>query len=599
MSLLVRASVPRETSNGIIVEEASLQWIGFATTISFLSGLFQVLMGAFGLGVFVQLVSEPVMQGFITASALLMIVSQMAPLLGLPRCNASDLMGEGHDYDECYLQEYIASIVKHAGSIHVTTAIFSFFSLAFLLLFRFALPKTRLPFVSKLGPLLLLLLAWPVFFGMVKHYGTTSDEKGREFDAEWGVRIVGHIPSGLPRPSSPFDSVPTFRDVIHVSVSSLVIAVLGFMESMAIGTAVARQTKHGTIIPSRELVALGVSNLLCSITKGFPVTGSFSRTAANAESGARTQLSSLISAGLVAAVLLVMAPAVRYIPRFALASIVVVSVIRLINPRQALILYKTRMVDFLAFFIVVVVTMVGGFERGLACGIFISWIGTMLHRHPPKVELLRIGHEGRFVDVPESNSTVCDLAVVKLESSLLFSTVASAETAVETVASVFRPQGIVLDMSKCATIDASGLKMLQQLGEFAHDHLTVRSLCVVGLAGDARRVVERAANADDQLQWVLAPIVGGLGDGYHPTLIAFDSIARALEFCKDRIPSPRDPQDPTQAFSSQAYESVEEARLAAWRQGGNVPDIDPGWRVPGFARNEPFELVVCKTPGII
>ena len=591
MSLLVRTAVPRETSEGVIVDEASAQWIGFATTMSFLAGLFQVLMGLFGLGVFVQLVSEPVMQGFVTASALLMIISQTAGLLGLPKCNASDLLGEGHDYDECYLQEYIASITKHADKIHLTTTILSAFSIVLLVGTKYFLTKTKPAILSKMGPILLVAISLPWFYFLAQEYGTVSDEKGRVFDKKWHVRLVGPIPSGLPEPSSPFDAVPSFRDTLKVFTSSLVIALLGFMESMAIASAVSRQTKMGRLVPSRELLALGASNLLCSVTRGYPITGSFSRTAVNAESGARTKLSSLISGLVVALVLVAFSGLMQYMPKFALAAIVVVGVLNLIKPKDAWILYKTRKLDFFSFFFVVAITMIGGFERGLASGVFISWVGTMLHRNPAKLELLRLDHDSTFIDVPSSGTTVSDVAILSLDSSLLFSNVTATENAAEAVYSMFRPQCLIIDVSKCATVDASGIQVLNQLGEFAFDFTEAKSLYVTGAVGDTRRVIERAVMADDRLQWVLAPVVGGIPDGMQPHVLFFDSVEKALDFLKGRIVG-KNPDDPLQMFSPGANEIVEQARLASWRQGGNEADVDPGWRIPSFARSEPFELMV-------
>ena len=593
MSLIVRSGIPRETSQGTMVEEASAEWIGFTTTMSFLTGISQFIMGIFGLGVFVQLVSDPVMHGFVTASALLMIFSQLSSLLGLPKCNASDLLGDGHDFDDCYLPEYIASIAKHGQEIHILTTFLSVSSIILLLSFKYLSGKYQR--LSKLGPIILSVSTLCLFYYFAHNYGTKTDEKGRVFDKKWDVRLVGPIPKGLPHPSSPFSSVPTFGDVMKVFTTSLVLAILGFMESMAIASNISRQTKIGKLSPSRELLALGVSNLLGSVLKGYPITGSFSRTAVNAESGAKSQVSALVSALIVGLVLVLLSDVIQYMPRFALAAIVLVSVINLVKPEEGMFLYRTNGVDFFSYFFVVLITMFLGFERGLACGVLVSWIGTMMHRHPPKLELLRKTGDSTFQDVPSSNSIVCDVVILKLESSLLFSNLVTVENAFNQAYLMFKPKCMILDMHKCAAIDTSGVKLLAQLGEFASNSLEVKAIYITGLYGDARRVIERAKLADDNLLWNLSPIVAGLGDGVSPNLLAFESIQEALAFASANFNS-KNGDIPSDTLSQEALELVENARISAWRQGGNISDIDPGWRVPTFMREIPFEIISKSSP---
>ena len=128
---------------------------------------------------------------------------------------------------------------------------------------------------------------------------------------------------------------------------AIAVAMIGYMESMTIAKTVARTHpdefgQPRRIDTSTELVALGMCNLVCSQFSGYPVTGSFSRTAVNADSGANTQLASVIAASFVGLALLLLTPILQYIPKLALASIVLVAIIKLIKLHEASFLWHTK-----------------------------------------------------------------------------------------------------------------------------------------------------------------------------------------------------------------------------------------------------------------
>lgn len=215
---------------------------------------------------------------------------------------------------------------------------------------------------------------------------TVTDEKNRVCHGKFRVRLVGPIPYVLSKPSSPVDLVLTFRDVLSVFPSSAMIFIIGFMGSMAIALSVARSTKHGKFILSCELMGFGASNLLCSVTKGFPITVRFfALCVVNADAGARSHYSSLVSGIVMVLVLLVFSEAMQYMLKFCLAAIVFASVITVIKPREMLFLYRTNILDFTSFALVILVAMFTGFKRGLISGILIFKVGTMMRRQPPRL----------------------------------------------------------------------------------------------------------------------------------------------------------------------------------------------------------------------
>ncbi|KAH9261521.1 hypothetical protein BASA81_000177 [Batrachochytrium salamandrivorans] len=588
LSLMTRGLVPKN------LEEASQEWIAFATALAFFSGLVQVAMGMMGFGVLIQLISEPVMQGFISASAVLIILSQVPGMLGSPKCDASITHGKGHEHDECFLVEYLVSFYRHFDAIHSTTAVLS--AAAILLLVGFPLvTKRKWPRVSKFGSIVVLLIAAGAFSYLAHEYGTETDSKGHLLDKKTGVALMGEIPTGLPLPpTSPFTHFD-FGDFKQMFMGATIMAIVGFMETSAISSLSKRSDKETSrtskIIPKRELVALGASNLLCSITKGYPVCASFGRTAVNAECGAKIhQLSSLVSSLVVLLVLMVFSVQVKYIPNFALAVIVAQSVTGLIDVNRPMFLYYTNRVDFVTFSVTFLVTVGLGFEVGLGTGVLVNWSATLINFLPMRVELRRKSLvASTFVDATRSN-LACDLAIIQLQTSLQFRTSAPLEQAFEDVCELFHPQCVIIDLSQSETLDVMGLEALQHLHEQCQQTLEVPHLVIVGLAGDARRVVERALLGGSELLWNLAPLVSGHG-AKPGSLLGFDSLDDALGYLYGKI----EPRQEAVVLGNEAFDLMDEASVSKWRQGGNQSDVDPGCRLPSFAREHTFELAAATT----
>lgn len=579
LSLMTRGFVPKT------IAEASPEWVAFATALAFFSGLAQVGMGMMGFGVLIHLISEPVMQGFISASAVLVILSQIPIMLGSPKCDASTTHGEGHEQDECFLVEYLVSFYHQFNVIHSTTALLS--AVAILLITGFPLAtKRRWPRVSKFGSIVVLVIAAGAFSYLAHEYGTETDSKGQLLDKKTGVALMGEIPTGLPLPpTSPFARFD-FGDFKRMAMGATIMAVVGFMETSAISSLSNRSNRDASakIIPKRELIALGASNLLCSVTKGYPVCASFGRTAVNAECGAKIhQLSSLVSSLVVLLVLVVLSVQVKYIPNFALAVIVAQSVTGLIDVHRAGFLYHTSRVDFVTFSTTFLVTVGLGIEVGLGTGVLVNWSATLINFLPMRVELRRRSPEKGFVDATRSN-LACDLAIIRLQTSLQFRTSAPLEQAFEDVCELFHPQCVVVDLSQSETLDVMGLEVLQRLHERCQRTLEVPYLVVVGLAGDARRVVERAV-AGSELTWNLAPLVSGHG-AKPGSLLGFDSLDDALGYLHGKV----EPRLEAVVLGHEAFDLMDEASVSQWRQGGNQSDVDPGCRLPSFAREHTFEL---------
>lgn len=515
MSMLVRQSIPREYHEQSITE-GSEQWIQLVFTISFVTGMLQFIFGIFRFGIFLDLISEPVVSAFTSATAILIIGGQVPGALGIKKCDPTELWGASHADDECYLPEIVYSVMINLHDVHLTTFLFTIISCIILWIFKNRLSKIKLV-LGSMGPLFLVTLWLPIFYAIEKKYGLEErDVNGtiKYFDAHWHVRMIGPIESGLPSPESPFKLVSNFRDIVSFLSPCLAIAVVGFMEAMTIAKSIAKKTGRGKLVANNELMALGASNIACSFFQGFPVTGSLSRTAVNAEAGARSPISSLCASIVCGAVLMFFTSSMQYLPRFVLATIVIMSSIGLVNFREALDLWQVFRRDFIVFAIVFVGTLMVGVENGLLLGVLVNWVAILMHRNQAEAVVFveNIDEPGKLIDVTSlpdpraaiqsarrsafktqqqqqqqnqqdesdvsesrvalnstveetnANQYVCAVAVLVVHDNLIFSAVEAINRSIESVRHAFSPQLIILDLSHVQTIDSSGIQFLKEIG---------------------------------------------------------------------------------------------------------------------------------------
>ena len=486
MSIIVMGSVPRRW-HGASVEPnmpGDSTWAELAFALAFVAGILQLVMGFLRVGFVVELISHPVIVGFTSAAAFLIAGTQMPSLLGIPKCDPRDLYPKDSVNDECYLHEVIYSIAIHLKDANVPTVVASMCAIALLLFFKLYLKKLkRVGFIlGSLGPLVLVLITIPI----ISSLGTTL-EKGKAYDAHFHIRIVGNITAGLPSPRSPFLAMHSVRDFFDLFSSAIAIALVGYMESFTISKTVARKKRVGNIKPSRELLALGGCNLICSCFQGYPVTGSFSRTAVNADAGAKSPLSAWFASTVIMFVLLFLTPVMKYMPKFVLSSIVIVSVVNLIEVHEVIFLYKVCRRDLFVFCVVFVFTLFTGVQAGLLVGILLNWMSSLMHRVKAEAVVLvrrertekrdldkqtpKLVRNYSFADASCDEVRVRDIAsrdhervvCIKINGNVDFANADAIHQAIGEACESFSPDIVVLDFSRVHTIDGSGVRLLQTI----------------------------------------------------------------------------------------------------------------------------------------
>ncbi|QXV56461.1 SulP family inorganic anion transporter [Amycolatopsis sp. TNS106] len=267
-----------------------------AAMLALVVGGLCLLGGMARLGVLAELLSKPVLTGYMAGIAVLMIVSQLGKLTGVP------VTGDG------MIAEFGSFLVNIAHP-HWPTLILGGLVLAGLLAVQHWLP--RFP-----GPLAVILVATAV----VTVFSLT----------EKGIRVIGPVPGALPVPAVP---VVNGADLVNLLLPALGIALVGFSDNVL--TARAFAGRRGEQVDStRELRALAASNLSSGLLHGFPVSSSGSRTALASAMGARTQLYSLAALATVVLTVLFAGPLLAGFPKAALAAIVVYAALKLIDPRE-------------------------------------------------------------------------------------------------------------------------------------------------------------------------------------------------------------------------------------------------------------------------
>jgi len=450
MSLLTLAGV------SALAEPGSAEFIGLAGALALMVGVLQLALGLLRGGVIVAFLSHAVVSGFTSAAAIVIALSQLTHLLGVPL--------------EAQAPLAIAfEALRRLGDAHPATLAVGLGAVA-LLLAGTRLPK-RFP-----TPLVVVVLATT----LVALLGL----------GDQGVRTVGVVPAGLPIPTLP--DAPLVA-VLALLPTALAIAFVGFMESIAVARSLS--AKDGERIDAdRELVGLGLANLAAGVLAAFPVTGGFSRSAVNHRAGARSGLATIVTALLVAITLLVLTPLFRHLPQAALAALVIVAVAGLVDANTPRHLWRVRRSDALTLAVTFLATLTIGVEQGILTGVAFSLAVFVWRSAFPHVAVMgRLDEQGVWRNVARYPDVRLEegLVVLRPDASLYFANATYLRDVVErTLAEHDDARGLVLDLSAVNDVDAVGLDGLDALmRELDQRDVEVH---LAGMKGPVRDVAARA-----------------------------------------------------------------------------------------------------------
>jgi len=428
VSLLTAASLEPLATMG------SDGFFAYAIMLALMIGGFQVFLGLFRLGVLVDFLSHPVVVGFTNAGAIIIGTSQLSKLFGV------SVEKQAHHYETVY-----KVILEAAQNTHWLTFFFAVISIGMLWGIKKYNPK--LPGVL-IAVIVCTLLSWIMGF----------EEKGGA--------IVGAIPAGLPAMS-----IPTFEwDAMKQLISSaIVISLIGFMEAISIAKAMAARTRQ-RIDANQELVGQGLSNIVSGLFGGYAVSGSFSRSAVNIDSGAVTGLSSVVTGAVVGVTLLFLTPLLYNLPQATLAAVIIMAVINLVKIEPIKHAWKAEKHDGIVAVITFALTLIMAphLEKGIMIGVVLAMVLFIYRTMRPRMAVLSRFHDGTFRDV--SVHTELDrckkIVMFRFDMSLYYANAGYFETQVlEIVADNPEVEYLILDAEGINTIDATGAEVLLHLYE--------------------------------------------------------------------------------------------------------------------------------------
>ena len=342
------------------------EYITAALTLAFLTGAFLLMLGLLRMGFLANFMSHPVVTGFITASGLIIVLSQVQHLLGTSSTGYT-------------LLELLRSLLASLSQLNVPSVILGAGTLLWLfwsrvgmpgLLRRFGISDAHALILTRTSPVLAVIAtSWIVWHFELQTYG---------------VATVGQVPSGLPPLTLPSFSIELWKSLAG---SAALLATIGFVESVSVAQGLAASRRE-RIDPDQELVGLGASNLAASFSGGFPVAGGFSRSVVNFDAGAATPAAGFFAAVLIALVTLLFVPWLAWLPNATLAATIIAAVWSLLDFSIIGKAWRYSLADFLAVSTTIVLTLFAGVELGVAAGILVSLVVHLYKTSRPHVAIV-------------------------------------------------------------------------------------------------------------------------------------------------------------------------------------------------------------------
>ncbi|MCP5384252.1 MAG: sulfate permease [Altererythrobacter sp.] len=437
-------SLMTASAAGAVAAQGTPEYLEAAITLAALSGVMLAVLGFLRLGFLANLLSHPVISGFITASGILIATSQVKHVLGVK--------GGGENWPEM-----LANLARDIGDINLHTLAIGVFATAFLFWVRkgakkaltgLGLKPRAADMAAKAGPVVAvaLTIAAAVSFDL-------QDE---------GVKLVGAVPQGLP----PFAVPSTDMGLIaQLWVPALLISIIGFVESVSVAQTLAAKRRQ-RIDPDQELVGLGASNIASAFSGGYPVTGGFARSVVNFDAGAETPAAGAYTAVGIALASLFLTPLLFYLPVATLAATIIVAVLSLVDLKTPGTLWRYSKSDFSAHLATIGITLLAGVELGVIAGVLVGLLLYLWRASRPHAAIVgRVPETEHFRNVERHDVfTVPHVLSIRIDESLTYLNARWLEEYVlEAVADRPDVRHVILMASAVNEIDASGLESLEAI----------------------------------------------------------------------------------------------------------------------------------------
>lgn len=459
ISLMTAEAVQTVAPN---LPDASQGYVSVAVQLAIMVGIVQMVLGSLRLGIMVNLLSRPVVNGFMSAAALIIAASQLSLALGvtIPHGDFFHVLGNA---------------LRALPDAHIPTATLTAMCIGILVTAKALAPRAPAAFILVVAATLASL-----FLDLPR----------------MGITVVGEVESGLPRFALP--APLTLAQAEALFPHAVAIALVGFMESISVAKTYGFKHRYD-VNANRELWAVGMGNLVGGLFGAYVTAGNISRTVVAAQAGVRTQLAAGATALVVLLTLLWFAPAFETLPKPALAAIIIVAVSGIVDFREPLRLLRFRNADAAGLAVTFVCTLVFGVELGILAG-----IGTAIGLHlvrtsdPHIATLGRVPGTTHYRDIrrhPDARIDP-DIIILRIDESLYFVNAPVLKDAVEHASNEHEdiPEGIILDFIAVNDVDATALEVLEQIADELRDAGT--RLVIAELSGPLHDIMHASGTLD-------------------------------------------------------------------------------------------------------
>jgi sulfate permease, SulP family len=431
------------------------------TLMALLVGIIMLVAGLARFGFLADFVSKPILIGYITGVAIIMIVSQLGKLFGIPIKNENFIL-------------QIVELFTHLGQTRGLTLMIGLVLLIFLLVLR--------RFAQRVPGGLIVVVVMTIISSLLRL-------------ETYGVAVVGPIPSGPPTLGLPDVSL---IDMWNLLPSSLILTLIVFTD--AVLTARAFAEKHGEKVnASRELIGLGVANIVSGLFQGFPAGASQSRTAVDETAGGKTQLVGIVAAALLMAFLLWFTQLLENLPQMVLGVIIIAAAINLIEVKPLQQVYRVRRIEFF----LALVTLIGVLSIGVVAGILVAVllalivvIGRISRPHDAVLGAVK-GVDGyQDIQVYANSETEPGLIVYRFDAPLFFANADYFLTQVQELIDKASPSvdWLLIDAEAIVDIDVTAVEALSKLqGELERKGVI---MAVARASQPLQKILQRAGLTD-------------------------------------------------------------------------------------------------------
>lgn len=427
-SLLMAAGIQQIAGASHLPESEVLS---YAIIVTMLTGLIQLSMGVLRLGGIVNLLSHPVVTGFTAAAALVIGTSQLQHLVGF------HIPGDITPHDQ------LLFFIAHISQVHMSTLLIGLGSIGSLVLIKRLSPQ---------APSAIIV----VLVGILSSY--LFDFKSL------GVPVLGEIPSGLPPMHIP--SKLNIETIEILFPTSFAVALVAFMESISVAKVYARHNRYA-ISPTQELVSLGLSNIGSALSSGCVVGGALSRTAVNAQAGAKTPLANLVTASIIMLTLAFLTEPFSFLPKPILAAIIMVAVTSLIDLKELKHLWEIKRDDLMICIFTFLATLFIGVSSGIILGVLVSLLWLVYSSTRPYVATLGLlpnTTSYRSVDHFPEAETFERILITRMDAQFFFGNVSHLKDSISDQLSKTKdPVALVIDASSMNALDSTAVDAFMEM----------------------------------------------------------------------------------------------------------------------------------------